>query len=114
MWGVLKNSPHRDEAVKFLLAMNKPSMAETWVRQTKCPTGIKGNLTDITFGKDHFENFSHHVQTAYKDNSYRYSEKNAWILNNKNEDKNLFFNEVIEGKLTADEAFKKLKQQISQ
>ena len=112
MWGVLKNSPHRDEAVKFLLAMNKPSMAETWVRQTKCPTGIRGNLADISFGKDHFENFSYHVQTAYKDNSYRYSEKNAWILNNKNEDKNLFFNEVIEGKLTADEAFKKLKQQI--
>jgi hypothetical protein len=40
MWGVLKNSPNRDEAVKFLLAMNTPDIAEMWVQYTKCPTGI--------------------------------------------------------------------------
>jgi ABC-type glycerol-3-phosphate transport system substrate-binding protein len=47
MWGVLKNSPNRDEAVKFLLELNIPDIAEMWVQYTKCPTGIKGKLTDV-------------------------------------------------------------------
>lgn len=112
MWGVLKNAPHREEAVKFLLAMNKPSMAEKWVRTTKCPTGIKGNLTGISFGKDQFENFSYHIQDTYKTNSYRYSESSMWILNEKNEKTNVYSSDVIQGKITAREAFNQIKRSI--
>jgi hypothetical protein len=112
MWGVLKNAPHRDEAVKFLLAMNSPSMAEMWVRYTKCPTGIKGNLTGVSFGKDQFENFSYHIQNTYKTNSYRYSESSAWILDKRNEKTKVFFTEVIQGKMTASQAFSQLKRSI--
>jgi len=112
MWGVLKNAPHRDEAVKFLLSMNTPSMSEMWVRYTKCPTGIKGNLTGVSFGKDQFENFSFHIQDTYKTNSYRYSESSAWILDKRNEKTKVFFTEVIQGKMTASQAFSQLKRSI--
>jgi len=40
---VLKNSPHRDQAVKLLMSLNKPDVAEKWARYTKSPTGVKGN-----------------------------------------------------------------------
>jgi ABC-type glycerol-3-phosphate transport system substrate-binding protein len=112
MWAVLKKAPHKEEAIKFLLAMNKPAMAEMWVRYTKCPTGIKGNLTGVSFGKDQYENFSYHVQDVYKTNTYRYYESSAWVLNKKNDKTPIFFNEVIEGKLTAAEAMHRIRQSI--
>jgi hypothetical protein len=83
MWAVLKKAPHKEEAIRFLLAMNKPAMSEMWVRYTKCSTGIKGNLTGVSFGKDQFENFSYHVQDVYKRNTYRYYESSVWMLNKK-------------------------------
>jgi ABC-type glycerol-3-phosphate transport system substrate-binding protein len=112
MWGVPKNAPHREEAIKFLLAMNMPSMAEMWVRYTKCPTGIKGNLTGISFGKDQFENFSYHIQDLYKTRTYRYSENSSWILDKQNEKTPVFFSEVMQGKMTAIDAFNKIKKSI--
>ena len=111
-WGVLKNAPHRDEAVKFLLALNKPSVAESWGRVTKCPTGIKGNLSNATFGADQFENFSAHIQKNYGSNTYRYYESSAWFLDDKNSLTLNYFYEVIEGKMTAKEAMIKIRNSI--
>jgi hypothetical protein len=111
-WGVLKNSPHRDEAVKFLLAMNKPSMAEIWGRTTKCPTGIKGNLSNATFGADQFESFSSHIQKKYGLNTYRYFESSSWFLDDKNASTKNYFDEVIEGKMTAREAMSQIRKSI--
>jgi ABC-type glycerol-3-phosphate transport system substrate-binding protein len=54
MWAVPKNAPHKDMAVKFLLSMTKPDVAEKWTRYTKCPTGLKGTITNVSFGRDHF------------------------------------------------------------
>ncbi len=51
MWAVPKNAPHKEEAIKFLLSLNTPSFSEMWVRYTKCPTGVTGNLTDVEFGR---------------------------------------------------------------
>jgi ABC-type glycerol-3-phosphate transport system substrate-binding protein len=112
MWAVLKNAPHKEEAIKFLLAMNKPEMAEMWVRYTKCPTGIKGNLTGVSFGQDQFENFSYHVQNVFKTNTYRYYESSAWVLNKQNDKTPIFFNEVIEGRLSASEAMRQIRHSI--
>lgn len=113
MWAVLKNAPHKEEAIKFLLAMNKPEMAEMWVRYTKCPTGIKGNLTGVSFGKDQFENFSYHVQNVYKTNTYRYYESSSWVLNKRNDKTPIYFNEVIQGQLSASEAMRRIRQSIN-
>jgi len=111
-WGVLKNAPHRDEAVKFLLAMNKPSMAESWTRTTKCPTGIKGDLSNIAFGADQFENFSAHIQKNYGTKTFRYFESSAWFLDDKHSSTPNYFDEVIEGKMSAKEAITKIRNSI--
>jgi hypothetical protein len=111
-WGVPKNAPNKDEAVKFLLAMNKPSMAEVWVRTTKCPTGIKGNLSNATFGADKFESFSAHVQSTYGLNTYRYFESSAWFLDEKNSETENYFKPILEGDITASEAMKRIRKSI--
>lgn len=111
-WGVLKNAPHRDEAVKFLLAMNKPEVAETWGRFTKCPTGIKGKLSNVTFGEDQFENFSKYIQTNFGTNTYRYYASSSWVLDGAHAETPVFYTEVITGKLTAKEAMKKIRSSL--
>ena len=112
-WAVLKNAPHKEEAIKYLLAMNKPIMADAWVRYTKCPTGIKGSLADVTFGGDQFENFSFNVQNKYKNKQYKYYESGHWVLNNSfAQGASLHFTEVIEGKMTAKEAMRLIRKAV--
>ncbi len=112
-WGVLKNAPNRDEAVKFLLAMNKPEVAETWGRFTKCPTGIKGKLSNVTFGGDQFENFSKYIQTNFGTNTYRYYASSAWVLDGAHAETPVFYTEVITGKLSAKAAMEKIRSSLS-
>ncbi|MCF8357725.1 MAG: ABC transporter substrate-binding protein [Prolixibacteraceae bacterium] len=112
MWAVLKNAPHKEEAINFLLAMNKPEMAERWVRYTKCPTGIKGNLTGVSFGNDQFEDFSYHIQDKYGLNTYRYFETSSWVLNLRHEETPIYFDEVFRGEMTANEAMQRINRSI--
>ncbi len=112
MWAVLKNAPHKEEAIRFLLDMNRPAMSEMWVRYTKCPTGIKGNLTGVSFGGDQFENFSYHIQDTYGLNTYRYYESSSWVLNESNANTPIYYLEVIQGQMTAKEAIQKIRKSI--
>lgn len=111
-WGVAKNVPNREEAVNFLLAMNTPDVAEMWVRYTKCPTGIKGNLSSASFGGDPFEEFSRYVQENYSINKYRYYDSSAWVLNDQHAATPVYFREVLDGTMTADEAMAAIRAAI--
>jgi ABC-type glycerol-3-phosphate transport system substrate-binding protein len=111
-WGVLKNAPHKQEAVDFILAMNTPEIAEAWSRYTKCPTGLKGNLVSTNFGGDQFENFANYVQTKFGTNIYRYYESGIWVLNDNFSAEKMNFREVIEGEMTAEEAMRRLRRKI--
>lgn len=111
-WGVPKNAPNRDEAVKFLLTMNKPAVAETWTRLTKCPTGIKGNLSNVTFGSDQFERFSQYIQNHFGTNTYRYYESSSWVLDDAHENIPLYYMDVIEAKMPANEAIRRIRESI--
>ncbi|HPR30707.1 MAG TPA: ABC transporter substrate-binding protein [Prolixibacteraceae bacterium] len=113
-WAVLKNAPHKEEAIRFLLAMNKPSMAEMWVRTTKCPSGIKGNLTGVSFGNDHFEDFSYYIQNQYSGNTYRYYETSSWVLNTEHEETPIYFFDVFNGQMSAREAMQRIRRSIGQ
>lgn len=112
MWAVPKNSPNRDEAVKFLLELNTPSTAEMWVRYTKCPTGIKGNLTETSFGVDPFENFSTHIQRTYGDNIYRVRENTELLFGSDYVDLPNYYKEVLLGEMTAIDAYNKFRLEI--
>ncbi len=56
-WAVLKNAPGRDEGIELMKYWIRPSIAERWVRYTKCPTGLKGNLYDPRFGRDVYADY---------------------------------------------------------
>jgi hypothetical protein len=112
MWGVLKNSPNREAAVDFLLAMTTPDIAEMWVQYTKCPTGIKGKLTDVSFGTDQFEGFSNHIQSKYGSNTYRTSEDMSQYALGSASIKT-YYREVLLGEISADEAMNKIRNELS-
>lgn len=111
-WGIVKNSPHKEEAIKFLLAMNTPEIAEMWSRYTKCPTGIKGNLVSSSFGGDQFENFANYVQTSFGTNIYRYYDSSSWVLDGKHSTEKMYFREVIEGEVSAKEAMRRIRKSV--
>ena len=113
MWAVPKNAPNKEEAIKFLLFMNKPDIAEKWSRYAKCPTGIKGNVTSVTFGKDHFEDFIYNINKKYGFNklSFNYFDNNLVLGVSRNK-VNMHTIDVATGIMTADEAFADIKRQI--
>lgn len=110
-WGIPKQAPNKEEAKKFLMAMNKPNVAEQWSRYTKCPTGIKGNLSNAALGGDQFEMFSRHIQKKYGSDIYRYYESQHWVLSH-NSNSSLFYNEVFNGEMSASDAMKYIRQNL--
>ncbi len=56
-WAVLKNAPGRDEGIELIKYWSRPEIAEQWVRDTKCPTGLAGSLYDPSFGNDVFAEY---------------------------------------------------------
>ncbi len=56
-WAVLKNAPGRDAGIELMRFWSRPPIAQKWVRCTKCPTGLKGDLYDPTFGQDIFAEY---------------------------------------------------------
>ncbi len=112
MWGVLKNSPNRDEAINLLLAMNTPDVGDRWVQFTKSPTGIRTTFSDGMAVSDQFEKFAHHIQMKYGDQLYHYSEQmnkyilgpNFWLPN--------YFKDVFEGDLSAEEAMARIRSEL--
>jgi ABC-type glycerol-3-phosphate transport system substrate-binding protein len=112
-WAVLKNAPHKDEAIKFLLALNKADNANTWVNYTKSPTGIKGSLSTVSFGIDQFESFSAYIQQKYGANKYQYTSTNSeYIFGFSKRETTNFQMEVLAGEISADEAIMKIKKAI--
>jgi ABC-type glycerol-3-phosphate transport system substrate-binding protein len=115
MWAVPKNAPHREEAIKFLLKLNQPDIAEKWVRYTKCPSGIKGNVTSVSFGKDHFEDFTVNINKKYGSNKFPFSffdHAANLILGEKHRDINNHTVDVVTGLISADEAIADIKRQL--
>jgi len=113
MWAVPKNAPNRDEAVKFLLFMNKPDVAEKWSRYAKCPTGIKGNVTSVSFGKDHFEDFTYNIDKKYGSRklSFNYFDNNL-VLGVSRNSVNMHTIDVATGIMTAEEAMLEIRKQL--
>lgn len=111
MWAVPKNSPNKQEAIDFLTAMNNPTMADNWVRYTKCPTGIRGNVVGVTFGNDLFENFSSEIQHKFGTNLY-YVRESAGVLFGEEYASlnNLHIKDILLRDLTPDEVISELNE----
>jgi len=82
-WAVLEGSPDRDAAISLVMWWARPQVAEKWVRYTKNPTGLRGNLSSATLGGDVFERFQADMSEAYGGNLH-YSANAGYLLGRDN------------------------------
>ncbi|PIE82007.1 MAG: hypothetical protein CSA11_02520 [Chloroflexi bacterium] len=67
-WAIMKDAPHREAAIKLMMYWSTPEVAEKWVRYTKNPTGIKGNVASAATGADVFDQFQATMAEKYGGN----------------------------------------------
>jgi ABC-type glycerol-3-phosphate transport system substrate-binding protein len=111
-WAVPKNAPHKDEAIKFLLYLNTPDMAEKWARYTKCPTGIAGGVTSSAIGTNQFEEYNNGINQKYGSKKVNFIDDSRIIFGNTRRKLNNYSKEVIQGKVTADEAMVQIRNEL--
>jgi hypothetical protein len=106
-WAVMKDSPHREAAVRLVMSMSTPKVAEKWVQYTKTPTGIAGDFSKATMGSDVYEVYQRTLSEKYG-SRVQYSFNAAYLLGKKN---SLLQKDIVdvlwkllEGKMTADQA----------
>jgi ABC-type glycerol-3-phosphate transport system substrate-binding protein len=112
IWAVPKNAPNKEAAIKFLVYMNSPDVAEKWSRFTKCSTGIKGNLTATKFGFDQFEDFNFYIDQKYGNSKIQNGDASL-IVGKSKRGINNYLLEVAYGQLSADEAMRRLIKSIN-
>lgn len=111
-WAVPKNAPHKEEAIKFLLYLNTPDMAEKWARYTKCPTGIAGGVSSSAIGSNQFEEYNSGINKKYGAKKVNFIDDSRIIFGNTRRKINSYSKEVLQGKITADEAMIEIKKQL--
>lgn len=109
-WCVPQNAPNKEEAIKLLMYWCKPAMAEKWVRYTKCPSGIKGNLATTSFGIDPFEDFQYNINKKY--NSRLVASTDFRLVTGEKNNIPLFSTLVLGGTMKADEAIRNLRNKL--
>lgn len=113
-WVIPKNTAHKDEAVRVLMFWCRPEVADEWVRNTKSPTGIKGNLVQSTFGFDDYETFDYTISKNYngKKLPFNYG-NNALFFGAKNSTVPNYFTEVMDGSISAKDAMQNIRRKIT-
>ncbi len=110
-FAVMKDSPHKQAAIKLIEFMSRPQIAEKWVRYTKSPTGIQGNLMTSDIAQDQFEQFQSEVGERYQ-GRFHFSDNAAYMLGEENVLLDSMVDElmidVLDGEVTAQEAYDEL------
>jgi ABC-type glycerol-3-phosphate transport system substrate-binding protein len=109
-FAVLKNGPHVEAAIKLMMYWCTPHVAEKWVRYTKSPSGVKGNLTSTAFGIDPYESYMYTMENKYGAKKFPQAE-NQYMLGEKNLT-SIKVIEVLEGKVSPEQAFEDVKRSI--
>lgn len=106
-WAVMKDSPRREAAVRLVMSMSTPRVAERWVQYTKTPTGVAGDFSKATMGSDVYEVYQRTMSEKYG-RRVQYSFNAAYLLGENN---SLLQREIVdalwkllEGQMTADQA----------
>lgn len=110
MWVVPKNAKNKEAAIEFLLEMNKPRVADKWVRYSKSPTGIKAELASSAFGGDQFEDFVNGIDEKYGENMITLSGNSQYIFDQERRFSKNYGHEVMMGEITADEAMRRIRE----
>lgn len=81
VFAVMKNSRNAAIAIDFLMSWASSANAEKWVRYTKNPTGIRGNLADSDIVRGVvFEKFVIDLQNKYQDKPMRYLRTPTYVF----------------------------------
>ncbi len=111
MFAVAKDSPAKEEAVELMMAFSTPNTAEKWIRYAKGPTGIKGGISEAggtTAEITQFDTFITYITNKYGGNVFD-SKTVDYVLGEKYKDLTVDFakhlGDVMDGKITADEAY---------
>jgi len=107
---VPKNAKNRKEAELFMQFISSQETAEKWIRYSKCPTGLKSQISYSDFGTDEYTLFSQHISRKYQD---KLDEVNlATLLFHSNKSIDFQVAKVMNGQITGDEAIKNILKQI--
>lgn len=110
-WAVLKNAKHKEEAIKLLKYWTSPQISESWVRYTKCPTGIKGNLAQVSLGLDQFEDFQYQLSKKFDGKLVKPTDS-RYILGIRNKDVQIPVIDILEHKKTGAQVMSELRRQL--
>ncbi len=114
-WAVMKDAPHRETAVRLLMSMATPKVAEKWVQYTKTPTGLAGDFSKATMGSDVYEVYQRTMSERYG-SRVQYSFNAAYLLGKQNsllqKDIVAVLWSLLEGKTTADQAMESIQAKM--
>lgn len=120
MFAVSKNSPNVDKATELLMEFATSKDAEKWTRYAKAPSGIKGGISEAGTTSAEvtpFDTFIIYISDKYGGNLYD-SKTVDYILGEKYKDITVQFSmslgAVMDGKMTAEEAYKKILEDMEQ
>lgn len=108
-FGVLKNSPQKQNAIKLLMYLSSTDNAENWVQTTKNPTGMKRHFKADGVSSDKFDNFITHIQDKYKGNIGNIQLRDVF-----KQDQNIIvdFRSVYKGERTPEEVYNEILGQL--
>ena len=114
-WAVMKESPHREAAVRLIMSMSTPRVAEKWVQYTKTPTGLAGDFSKATMGSDVYEAYQRTMSKKYGPR-VQYSYNAAYLLGKGNsllqKDIVSVLWKLLEGRMTAEQAQQSILAQM--
>jgi hypothetical protein len=112
-WAVLKDSPNRRAGIDLLMWWSRPSVAEKWVRYTKNPTGLVGNLSDPSFSDDPYAQYVAYMTEKYGANVH-YASDAGYLLGRRNAELHFELKRQLErllaGETTAARALEELER----
>jgi ABC-type glycerol-3-phosphate transport system substrate-binding protein len=110
LWAVLKNSPHRIEAIKFIQYMCSNDIAEKWISSTKNPSGLNAKINASDLAQDEIGKFNAAIEKKYGNNISNFNI--VKILFGPKASFTIDATPVVKGTLTADEYYNQIVKQI--
>jgi ABC-type glycerol-3-phosphate transport system substrate-binding protein len=106
VFGVMKNSPNVDNAVKLMRYMCSESVAKRWAIYTKTPTGIKTRISSSDFDQNNYDKFYNYINKKYAKTLLDFDPLVIAFGPNYNPKYASYFDQlykVLEGEMTANE-----------
>lgn len=107
---VPKYSKNREAAMRLMKYFSSTESADKWIKYAKCPTGLKNSEIYSDFGEDKYSLIYKHLQSKYGNNQREFDISKIFF----NSDKPFDFkiDDVLLGKITAEEALRYVKMQL--